>query len=202
MLYRGPAIYHRSLPRSGRLARTLSGRSRRVSRSAAYRSRAGAWARGPQCRCHERWPGCEPSGEPRGCRNDFISVSLSVFFDHTRPRARPTGGSLSTKARAAARAAQSAQAQQRALDIAPLITELHAEAVGSANGIARALNERRIPTMCGGGQWSAVQVCRVLGRLHGARTKRSRRSQSGVFAARSYVRATHRRIELRAPPAK
>jgi hypothetical protein len=41
---------------------------------------------------------------------------------------------------------------------------VQAAGVTSLNGIARALNERGVPT-ARKGKWSAVQVARVLGRL-------------------------------------
>jgi hypothetical protein len=48
----------------------------------------------------------------------------------------------------------------RAKDLAPLIEAIRAEGIISATGIAKALNERGIPTSRGG-KWQAVQVQRL-----------------------------------------
>jgi hypothetical protein len=50
-------------------------------------------------------------------------------------------------------------------DLAPIVKELQASGVTSLRGIAKALNERRIPTVAGSGRWYHVQVARVLARL-------------------------------------
>jgi DNA invertase Pin-like site-specific DNA recombinase len=57
------------------------------------------------------------------------------------------------------------RAAARAADLAPTIAELQASGVTKLAAIAAALNERGIPTARGDGQWSAVQVSRVLDRL-------------------------------------
>jgi DNA invertase Pin-like site-specific DNA recombinase len=51
----------------------------------------------------------------------------------------------------------------RAADLAPTIAELQAAGAASLRAIAAGLNKRRIPT-ANGGEWSAVQVQRVLAR--------------------------------------
>jgi DNA invertase Pin-like site-specific DNA recombinase len=68
---------------------------------------------------------------------------------------------LSAKARKAGQEANRAKATARATDLAPIITELQAAGATSLRAIAAGLNERGIPT-ARGGQWSAVQVARVL----------------------------------------
>jgi hypothetical protein len=50
-----------------------------------------------------------------------------------------------------------ARADQRMADLAPVIAELR--------GIAKALNERGIPTVAGSVHWYHTQVARVLARL-------------------------------------
>ncbi len=45
-------------------------------------------------------------------------------------------------------------------DLAPVIEAIRAEGITSATGIAKALNERSIPT-ARGGKWQAVQVQRL-----------------------------------------
>lgn len=63
-----------------------------------------------------------------------------------------------------ARAARTASADQRATDLAGTITGLQASGVTSLRSIAEALNAQRI-TAPRGGEWSAIQVARVLQRL-------------------------------------
>jgi hypothetical protein len=46
-------------------------------------------------------------------------------------------------------------------DLAPVIEAIRAQGITSAEGIAKALNERKIPT-ARGGKWQAVQVLRLL----------------------------------------
>ena len=53
-----------------------------------------------------------------------------------------------------------ARAATRARDLAPVIEAIRAEGITSATGIAKALNERGIPT-AQGGKWQAVQVQRL-----------------------------------------
>ncbi len=60
-------------------------------------------------------------------------------------------------------AARADSANRRAADILPVIQSIQADGITSAAGIAKALNERGIPTPRGG-QWQAVQVQRALKR--------------------------------------
>lgn len=55
-------------------------------------------------------------------------------------------------------------AAERAKALAPIIAELQAAGISSLRGIAAALNERGVTT-ANGGQWTAVQVRRVIDRL-------------------------------------
>jgi DNA invertase Pin-like site-specific DNA recombinase len=57
------------------------------------------------------------------------------------------------------------KADARAADLAPTIKELQAAGVTSLRAIADRLNAKNIPTARGSGEWSAVQVARVLPRL-------------------------------------
>jgi DNA invertase Pin-like site-specific DNA recombinase len=57
--------------------------------------------------------------------------------------------------------ARRAKAASRTSDLLPVIGAIRAEGVTSATGIAKALNERGIPT-ARGGRWQAVQVQRML----------------------------------------
>jgi DNA invertase Pin-like site-specific DNA recombinase len=56
------------------------------------------------------------------------------------------------------------RAEARAEDLAPLIVDLRASGAASLRDLAAGLNERGIPT-ARGGEWSAVQVSRVLARI-------------------------------------
>jgi DNA invertase Pin-like site-specific DNA recombinase len=75
------------------------------------------------------------------------------------------GVAPTAKMRAKGRAVLKARANTRAVDIAPIIAELQAAGATSLRAIADGLNAKRIPTAQGNGQWSAVQVMRVLDRL-------------------------------------
>jgi DNA invertase Pin-like site-specific DNA recombinase len=57
------------------------------------------------------------------------------------------------------------RAEARASDLKPIIEELQAAGATSLRAIAAKLNERGIPTARGDGEWSAVQVSRVLDRV-------------------------------------
>jgi hypothetical protein len=56
-------------------------------------------------------------------------------------------------------------AAQRAAEIAPIIAELRASGATTLRAIASGLNERPIPTARRSGQWSAIQVARLLQRI-------------------------------------
>ena len=71
----------------------------------------------------------------------------------------------SAKARAAGTRVRQERAAQRAADVAPIIARLQAAGATSLYAIAAGLNARNIPTARGQGEWSAVQVMRVLERL-------------------------------------
>jgi hypothetical protein len=57
------------------------------------------------------------------------------------------------------------KADARAADLAPTVKELQAAGVTSLRAIADGLNAKNVPTARGQGNWSAVQVMRVLERL-------------------------------------
>ena len=71
---------------------------------------------------------------------------------------------LDAEAMAAGRAARSARASNRASDVRPIIADIQATGANSLRGIAAGLNARGIPT-ARGGQWTAVQVQRVMNRF-------------------------------------
>jgi hypothetical protein len=60
-----------------------------------------------------------------------------------------------------------ARADAHAAGLGPIVAKLKVAGVTSLAGIARAFNERGIPTPTGRGQWSALQIRRVLARLKG-----------------------------------
>jgi DNA invertase Pin-like site-specific DNA recombinase len=68
----------------------------------------------------------------------------------------------------ASQAVRSDKAAQRAQDMAPVLAEIQAEGTTSLRALAAALNDREVPTPSGQGEWSAVQVSRVLTRLNEA----------------------------------
>jgi hypothetical protein len=68
-------------------------------------------------------------------------------------------------ARPTSRKGRAESARRRAADLGPVIKAVQAAGVTSLRGIAKALNERGIPTATGKGKWEAMQVGRVLERL-------------------------------------
>jgi DNA invertase Pin-like site-specific DNA recombinase len=74
---------------------------------------------------------------------------------------------LTAKARKTGSKAVARAAAARAADVAPVIAELQAGGAESLRAIAAGLNARGIPTARGAGQWSAVQVARVMERAQG-----------------------------------
>jgi hypothetical protein len=71
----------------------------------------------------------------------------------------------SDAARRAGAEARTAHADEKARKVAPIIKAIQAQGITTLNGIAAALNGRRVPTPRGGGKWEATQVRRVLKRL-------------------------------------
>lgn len=64
--------------------------------------------------------------------------------------------------RAQGRAARSARANARAIDLVPTIAALRADGATTLAALAEALTARGIPTARGASTWSAMQVSRVL----------------------------------------
>ena len=86
--------------------------------------------------------------------------------DHLDRKARRKGTAASALIRSAA-------AQQRAVDLAPIVQDLRDEGAVSLHDLARGLNERGIPAPRGGA-WTAAQVKRLLARLDAAEARRPR----------------------------
>ena len=105
-----------------------------------------------------------------------ISARTKAALQAARARGTKLGGrrlsktdgqpvTITAEMRAAGIAARQQRSASWAADIAPTIKSLQAAGATSLRAIAAALNEQGIPTARGGGQWSAVQVARVLERL-------------------------------------
>lgn len=75
------------------------------------------------------------------------------------------GVELTEAIRKAGRTAQADKARSRAADLAPLISEFEAQGITSLGAIAKALNEKGVPT-AKGKAWSPSQVMRVKAALH------------------------------------
>lgn len=75
------------------------------------------------------------------------------------------GAKLTATARKAGRDSQAQDARDRASDLAPIIRELQVGGITSLNGIAKAFEERGIPTPRGGTKWTALQISRIIERL-------------------------------------
>jgi len=100
----------------------------------------------------------------------MISQRTKAALAAAKARGKKLGGhrgvKLSETAQAAGRASQTARSQARAGDLAPVIHELRDAGVMSLGALARALNERGIPTARGAvGTWTPMQVSRVLAKL-------------------------------------
>jgi DNA invertase Pin-like site-specific DNA recombinase len=98
-----------------------------------------------------------------------ISARTKAALAAAKARGRQLGGlrwDLSTVAeqgRALALKVRKESADNRAIDLMPVIESIKAEGATSLRQIAAVLNERGITT-ARGGQWSAVQVQRLLNR--------------------------------------
>ncbi|CAM3270672.1 hypothetical protein JHFBIEKO_4804 [Methylobacterium mesophilicum] len=73
------------------------------------------------------------------------------------------GATISAETQAKGNAARLAKANARASDLSGIVAEIRAAGAVSLREIAAGLNERGIPT-ARGGEWSAVQVQRVIAR--------------------------------------
>jgi len=95
----------------------------------------------------------------------MISTRTKAALAAAKARGVKLGNPDNLKNRAAGsargNAVKTARADARTADIVLVIEGIRAAGVTSANGIARALNERSIPT-ARGGRWQAVQVQLVL----------------------------------------
>lgn len=98
----------------------------------------------------------------------MISSRTKAALAAAKARGKKLGGNrgvkLTAEVRAAGRAEVAKRANARAADLAPIIEEIWAAGIVSLRGIAAALNERGISTPRGLGEWSAVQVSRILKR--------------------------------------
>jgi hypothetical protein len=74
---------------------------------------------------------------------------------------------FTTTARRAALKVRAARANANAADVASIVKELQTAGVTTLQGIAAALDERRIPTPAGSGHRHAMKVARLLKRLAG-----------------------------------
>jgi hypothetical protein len=101
-------------------------------------------------------------GRPRDGRD---SCQPLTQLWHTDPM--PTGRHTGHRGPNIHYKARSARANRIADELAPVIAELQAAGITSLNGIAAALNERRVATPAGGRHWHAAQVSRILKRLAG-----------------------------------
>lgn len=99
----------------------------------------------------------------------MISARTKAALAQARKRGVKLGGNRgvrpTAKMRALSTAAKRVRADARAADIAPTIKSLQAAGTTSLRAIAAKLNEAGIPTARGAGNWSAVQVARVLERI-------------------------------------
>jgi DNA invertase Pin-like site-specific DNA recombinase len=98
----------------------------------------------------------------------FISVRTKVALAAAKRRGKKLGGhrenaKLTAKARQRGADANADAATRRAADLTPVIADIRAGGATSLRAIAAQLNERGIPT-ARGGEWTSIQVARVLAR--------------------------------------
>jgi DNA invertase Pin-like site-specific DNA recombinase len=100
-----------------------------------------------------------------------ISQRTKVALAQAKARGTVLGGRnvsaerwarIASKGRRAGTEERSERASKWAADVLPIIEDIRKSGAASLREIAAVLNERRIPTRRGSGQWSAVQVQRVL----------------------------------------
>jgi len=100
---------------------------------------------------------------------EMISARTKAALAAAKKRGVTLGGFRgkvpTTKHRALSAAALRRKADGRAADLAPTIKEMQAAGASSLRAIADGLNAKNIPTARGSGEWSAVQVARVLDRI-------------------------------------
>jgi DNA invertase Pin-like site-specific DNA recombinase len=98
----------------------------------------------------------------------FISARTKVALAEAKRRGKKLGGyrenaKLTAKARQRGADANADAATRRAADLMPIIADVEAGGATSLRAIAAQLNERGIPT-ARGGEWTSIQVARVLAR--------------------------------------
>jgi DNA invertase Pin-like site-specific DNA recombinase len=95
----------------------------------------------------------------------MISARTKAALAAAKARGTKLGGNrgtvLSASARRKGRMTQSARAQARAFDLAPILAAIRAEGITSMRGIAAALIQRGVPTARGNSKWTAMQVARL-----------------------------------------
>ncbi|WP_426442888.1 recombinase family protein [Bradyrhizobium genosp. P] len=101
----------------------------------------------------------------------MISARTKAALAAAKKRGRKLGGNRgvkpTAKMQALSKAALQKRADARAADIGPAIKALQADGATSLRAIAAGLNVKGIPTARGNGNWSAVQVKRIVERLDG-----------------------------------
>ncbi|EKS29760.1 recombinase family protein [Afipia felis] len=100
----------------------------------------------------------------------MISARTKAALAAAKARGKKLGGNrgtvLSASARKKGRAAQTAKAQERAVDLAPVLEEMRRDGITSLRAIAAALTEKGIPTPRGNSRWTAMQVSRLVAAGH------------------------------------
>lgn len=97
----------------------------------------------------------------------MISARTKAALAAAKARGTILGGDRGNIAAQAAKGARasiavrSAKSRKRAIDLLPVVEDLRAEGAASLRQIAAGLNQRGIPA-ARGGEWSAVQVQRIL----------------------------------------
>lgn len=102
----------------------------------------------------------------------MISTRTKAALQAARARGVRLGGysdniaAVAPKGNKASAAVRAAAADKRAADLLPTIQDIQAKGAVSLRDIAAKLNEDKVPTPRKKGEWSAVQVQRVMNRNH------------------------------------
>jgi hypothetical protein len=116
-----------------------------------------------------RWITCDTSRVPLALARQRLSTRTKAALAAAKARGIKLGGyrwdiqTVASKGNAASAEVRAEKASKHARDLMPLIQRIQAEGATSLRQIASELNERKIPT-ARGGDWSAVQVQRLVQR--------------------------------------
>lgn len=95
---------------------------------------------------------------------ELISVRTRAALQAAKARGVVLGNPRLAETTALALEAKKLEADRFAKNVAPIIRDIKKSGVTSLRGIARSLEDRKVPT-ARGGRWEAVQVCSIIQRV-------------------------------------